>query len=577
MKKSCFFILIFLAHHAFAQTESFYSQPYFSTEIVKAIQTKDKNTWYIGVTNGLGNASYGKTFLFIGVLDSLLRPIKTFTKDLPQAERMSNIIFKPLADSTFLVGFNSNLCDVAFNNGILGIYSINDESYFPIFETNSDINNMFSLPNGTPAAYSAKGKSLMWYDSNQMEEKLVPIPLEANDKVNSIFASEERIYYTTDKNIFYSIDFEGKNKKKLGAAPDTGIYGTLFSEEIEKDKKIIIATYNTLYYIDFQANTVKNYSFGNSTITALHFFKDSKKIYVAGRLGNVTIFDENFKVEKEIPFSIENMNKANHFFTYKNKMYIAGATNYMPSAKLQKPDYFETRNVSTIRPLDSITFTTKVAIINAQVENPLPIQNVKNWGSTLLYDFDFGNTSLTIQNTGKDTIQSINVGFNHAQYAYICDSEIANKWRVDNLNLAPNKKTIISLGTLFLNNQRAQDFSSSLLFNVALVNDKPNSEPNKGFFQVNYTITATNDKNLVNNVQIYPNPATQVIHINSPEEYIQQVDIFDLMGKNILSQNIDNQQFTTISIENLPHGFYKILIKKEKTVTTAKLIVQGER
>jgi hypothetical protein len=578
MKKKYFFILLFWACKASAQTESFYTQPFYSSEIIKAVQTKDKNTWYIGRSSGIGNAGWGRTVLFIGVLDSLLRPIKTFTKNLPHSERMQDVIFKPLEDSTFLVGFNSNLCDLFSNNAILGVYDIQDESYFPIFENNSGITNIFPMPNGAPAAYSSKGKNLLWYNTEQMVEELAPIPLVNNETVDIIFTSDERIYYRTDKGVFYSVDFLGKNKKTLGAFSNKlGIFeGIILWDEIEKDKKIIFASYKTLYYIDFQANIKKEYSLTTGKFSALRFFKDIKKIYLGRSSGELTTFDENFNILNEIPFVLKNINKPTDFFQFNNKVYFTGATNFTPFSLLQAPYYEEIRNTATIQPVDSISFKTNVAINNVQFENPIPIQSTTNLGNQVHYNFDFGNTTVTIQNTGKDTIQNINIAFNHKQFSYICNTEVSQMWRKENLNLSPNKKMIISLGSVILNEQK-NDKPDNIVFNVSLVNDKPNGNLTNGFFQADYNTVRLSEVKYVNNVQITPNPASQLVYINSPEENIQQVEIFDLSGKKILSQNIDNQLFINIDIDRLVAGFYQLLIKKEKSVTVAKLVVEGKR
>jgi len=74
-----------------------------------------------------------------------------------------------------------------------------------------------------------------------------------------------------------------------------------------------------------------------------------------------------------------------------------------------------------------------------------------------------------------------------------------------------------------------------------------------------------NDSKMV----IYPNPASSCINISS-EISITKVEIFDLLGKRILTSNIQNQ----IDIRSYQSGLYLIKVYSENGNITKKIIIK---
>ena len=72
-------------------------------------------------------------------------------------------------------------------------------------------------------------------------------------------------------------------------------------------------------------------------------------------------------------------------------------------------------------------------------------------------------------------------------------------------------------------------------------------------------------------VSVYPNPATSEIFIKNNTETIQSITIFDAQGKQVMKQEIKNNE-TKLNIGNLESGIYFIETKTEKGVERKKLV-----
>ena len=69
---------------------------------------------------------------------------------------------------------------------------------------------------------------------------------------------------------------------------------------------------------------------------------------------------------------------------------------------------------------------------------------------------------------------------------------------------------------------------------------------------------------------VYPNPASDVLHIkNLPSEYVDY-SIFDVLGRRVAAGSTDG----TISVAELEKGIYVLQIKGEKQMETAKFVVK---
>ena len=72
------------------------------------------------------------------------------------------------------------------------------------------------------------------------------------------------------------------------------------------------------------------------------------------------------------------------------------------------------------------------------------------------------------------------------------------------------------------------------------------------------------------NISIYPNPANNIISINSSIK-INKVDVIDIYGKLIISKNIENNNYS-INVSNLSNGIYFIKFQTEVGIKNEKFI-----
>jgi len=84
--------------------------------------------------------------------------------------------------------------------------------------------------------------------------------------------------------------------------------------------------------------------------------------------------------------------------------------------------------------------------------------------------------------------------------------------------------------------------------------------------------TASVDNNTLLGFSMYPNPANNVLNI-SAKETIKNADIFNVLGKKVMSVNI-NKANGSIDVSNLSSGIYLIKYNVNDKVGTAKFIKQ---
>jgi hypothetical protein len=87
------------------------------------------------------------------------------------------------------------------------------------------------------------------------------------------------------------------------------------------------------------------------------------------------------------------------------------------------------------------------------------------------------------------------------------------------------------------------------------------------------TITGVNDLNLVKNVNVYPNPATNQVTFNIDAAVGPlNVELYDLQGKLVLSRLVSNNN--PVSIESLNSGLYFYRLSENQNFYTGKIMVK---
>lgn len=99
-------------------------------------------------------------------------------------------------------------------------------------------------------------------------------------------------------------------------------------------------------------------------------------------------------------------------------------------------------------------------------------------------------------------------------------------------------------------------------------------DPASVFFQNGMTITKAVDLIEDNQLEIYPNPATDNLQISLSEElHPQEVEVFDLLGKRVLYSEMYNSQLE-LNVSRLQYGIYVLKVKTEEGIGTKKIMVE---
>lgn len=75
------------------------------------------------------------------------------------------------------------------------------------------------------------------------------------------------------------------------------------------------------------------------------------------------------------------------------------------------------------------------------------------------------------------------------------------------------------------------------------------------------------------NVEVYPNPASQVVFVQADLSTPAQATLLDITGKELLSQQIDNSN-NTITVSSFPAGVYLLLVSQGDNRSVSRIVIQ---
>lgn len=82
------------------------------------------------------------------------------------------------------------------------------------------------------------------------------------------------------------------------------------------------------------------------------------------------------------------------------------------------------------------------------------------------------------------------------------------------------------------------------------------------------------EENKINDIKIYPNPATTLINISSQNnEALQKVAIFNLLGKQVLQRSFNNELKVEINSNDLSKGIYLVKVHSEGKLFVKKVVI----
>ena len=88
---------------------------------------------------------------------------------------------------------------------------------------------------------------------------------------------------------------------------------------------------------------------------------------------------------------------------------------------------------------------------------------------------------------------------------------------------------------------------------------------------------STKDYNnaITQKLNIFPNPASNIVTIKMDDEIeIENVEIYNLIGKKVISENVNNQKNIELNVSNLSKGIYVVKAKVNNFIISKKLIIQ---
>lgn len=83
--------------------------------------------------------------------------------------------------------------------------------------------------------------------------------------------------------------------------------------------------------------------------------------------------------------------------------------------------------------------------------------------------------------------------------------------------------------------------------------------------------TSIDENNIESDIKVFPNPTSGIINITSDESTIESINVFDMSGRTIISNQTNN--LNNINLEEVVNGFYFVIVKTDKGSVTKKITV----
>ena len=103
-------------------------------------------------------------------------------------------------------------------------------------------------------------------------------------------------------------------------------------------------------------------------------------------------------------------------------------------------------------------------------------------------------------------------------------------------------------------------FESGNIIISSLVYSDPTYVP--GFYLVKSSSLGIGD-NSISDFSMYPNPSSSVVKISAPETQIKTIDVYDLNGRLVISNQYNSVKKTDLDVANLSSGIYLLNINNQ--------------
>jgi hypothetical protein len=184
-----------------------------------------------------------------------------------------------------------------------------------------------------------------------------------------------------------------------------------------------------------------------------------------------------------------------------------------------------------------------------------------NWDLTYVeYSTNFGQTWQVLGTQGPNWYNSNRTPESSGTDCFNC---VGAQWTGTNAALTTYFYSLAALST-----------ETNVIFRIVFHSDE--AENNLGVVVDDFLISGTlaNESFNLNNIQIYPNPSTGIYNISAGNSTIDEIVVYDVMGKIINSnKNIQtNGSNSTIDLTSISNGIYFVKITANEQSTVKRII-----
>lgn len=214
--------------------------------------------------------------------------------------------------------------------------------------------------------------------------------------------------------------------------------------------------------------------------------------------------------------------------------------------------------------------------------NSLTYKEIAKAGSAYQIDFSITNSGFASPVNKRD----VELIFKNAEHTYVLKLGVdIRKWYPGQRNVqatvqlpidmvAGNYQLSFALPDASPSLHNNSDYSIQLA-NVGLWNSQTGSHNLQASVEISGTIlTSANDVKAIYAVNIYPNPTSNQLTINSGESSVNQIQICDVQGKVVYQSNESFVGNKTFDVSNVTKGFHIIKISGANQSFTQKLVVE---
>ena len=106
--------------------------------------------------------------------------------------------------------------------------------------------------------------------------------------------------------------------------------------------------------------------------------------------------------------------------------------------------------------------------------------------------------------------------------------------------------------------------------------DLPHLRPYIGFHMTNCEGCGLVKVNDLENkkINVYPNPATSTVNVQLVDNSQANIQLFNLVGQVVMSEQVNGQDLVTLNVNNLNNGIYMLKVNQNGKVYTSKVVVR---